>query len=101
MELDVAVVGRHVYILANVGKSVEVSPFTPANKPIEAKAVYAAVQYQCRFCGNDYIFVIRDAIYMSLMANSLIPPFMLQEAGVQVNERAKIHAYSLTTFDIH
>ena len=95
MELDshanMAVVGRHAYTLADAGKTVEVSPFTPAYNSIRAKLIDAAVQYQCPFSGEEYIFVIRDAIQMPSMDHSLVPPFMLREAGIQVNERAKIH----------
>ena len=77
----------------------EVSPFSKQYEPIRARLVDAAVQYQCPFSGEEYIFVLRDAIYMPSMDHGLIPPFMLREAGIEVNERAKIHTADPTTKD--
>ena len=33
------------------------------------------------------------------MANNLLPPFMLRKAGVEVNDKAKIHTQDLMTDD--
>ena len=39
---NMAVIGKHAYILAETGKMVEVNPFTPTYKPIKAPIVGAA-----------------------------------------------------------
>ena len=41
---NMAVIGKHTYILAETGKMVEVNPFTPTYKPIEAPIVDPALQ---------------------------------------------------------
>ena len=80
-ELDshaiMAVIGRHGYILAETGKMVEVNPFTPTNKPIEAPIVDAALQYDSPYDGKSYILVVRNALHVPSMCNNLLPPFML------------------------
>ena len=48
---------------------------------------------------KTYILVIRNAIYVPTMVNNLIPPFMMREAGINANERAKIHTTNPTTND--
>ena len=35
--------------------------------------------------------MIRNALYVDNMTNNLIPPFLMREAGITVNETAKIH----------
>ena len=54
---------------------------------MEAKLVDAALLYECPYEGKSYILVIRNAIHVDSMENNLIPPFILRETGLQVNER--------------
>ena len=91
---NMAVIGRHAYILAETGKMMEVNPFTLTYKPIEAPIVHAAFQYDSTYDGKSYILVGRNALHVPSMYNNLLPPFMLQEAGITVNNKAKIHMIS-------
>ena len=96
---NMAVIGRQTYILAETGKMVEVNPFTPTYKPIEAPIVDDALQYNSPYDGKCYILVVRNALHVPSMCNNLPPPFMLQEAGITVNDKAKIHMTNLTAED--
>ena len=58
---------------------------------MEAELVDVALLYECPYEGKLHVLVIRNAIHIDSMENILIPPIILQEAGLQVNERAKIH----------
>ena len=78
----------------------EVNPFTPDYKAITAKVVDAAIRYDCPYEGQSYILIIRNAIQVPSMENNLIPPFLLREAGIIVNDKAKIHVAD-TTVDNH
>ena len=62
--------------------------------PVEI--VDAAVIYDCEFTGSLYIMVIRNVLYLRAMNVSLIPPFMMRMAGVEVNECPKFLAKALT-----
>jgi hypothetical protein len=93
------VVGRHAYILAETGKTVEVSPYTPDYKAMQVPLVDAAVRYDCPFAGKSYILVIRNALHVPSMNNNLIPPFLLREAGITVSDVPKIHVADPTEDD--
>ena len=103
MELDshtnMPVVGRHSYIINYSGQMVDVKPFTPQCRSMEAELVDVALLYECPYEGKSYILVIRNAIHVDSMENNLIPPSILREAGLQVNERAKIHTNDPTADD--
>ena len=66
---------------------------------MEAELVDAALLYECPYEGKSHILVIRNAIHVDSMENNLIPPFIVQEAGLQVNKRAKIHTEDPTADD--
>ena len=85
------VAGRNCYILSESGKYVNVSPFTPAYKALQGPMVDAAIQYDSPYDGKSYIVVIWNALHVPSMMNNLLPPFMLREAGVEINDKAKIH----------
>ena len=95
MELDshanMPVVGKHAYIIAETGKKFDVSPFTPDYQPLTVPLVDAMVRYDNPYNGKSYILVLRNALYVPSMENNLIPPFMLREMGVTVNDVPKIH----------
>ena len=94
-ELDIhanmPVVGNHAYIIAETGKKVYVSPFTPDYKPLTVPLVDAMIKYDNPYNGKSYILVLCNAHYDLSMDNNLIPPFMLREMGVTVNDVPKIH----------
>lgn len=88
------VVGQQCALLSDSGKLAHVSPFTPDYDPMEIPIVDAAILYQCPFNGMTYILVIRNALYVPGMVHNLIPPFILREAGISVNDIPKIHVES-------
>ena len=103
MELDshanMPVVGKEALIVEQSGKTVEVSPFTPDYKPIKVEVVNAVMQYDSPLDGREYMLVIQNALYVPSMSNNLIPPFIMRENGIIVNECAKIHCEDPTRED--
>ena len=95
MELDshanMPVVGKHAYIITKTGKKVDVSPFMPDYQPLMVPLVDATVRYDNPYNGKSYILVLRNALYVLSMDNNHIPPFMLREMEVAVNDVPKIH----------
>ena len=77
MELDshanMPVVGQHSYIINYSGQKVDVKPFTPQYRSMEAELVDAALLYECPYEGKSYILVIRNTIHVDSMENNLIP----------------------------
>ena len=87
---NMPMVGKHAYIIAETGKKVDVSPFTPDYKPLMVPLVDAMVKYDNPYNRKSYILVLQNALYVQSMDN-LIPPIMLREMGVTVNDIPKIH----------
>ena len=85
------VVGSSAYILNESGESAEVNAFSPDYPTRNIPIVDAALQYESPYDGKTYILVIRNALYVPSMKNNLIPPFILREAGIEVNDVPKIH----------
>ncbi|CAJ1959259.1 unnamed protein product, partial [Cylindrotheca closterium] len=85
------VVGCQAFILADTGKTVSVSAYNPDYPSKQIPVVDAALLYQDRFSGEEHILVIRNALHVPSMANNLIPPFIMREHGIKVNDTAKIH----------
>ena len=96
---NMAVAGRGAYILAETGKDVEVSAFTPEHEPMKYKVVDVAIQYDDPYDQRTYAFVIRNALHVPAMTNNLIPPFMIREAGIRINDIPKIHVKEPTEDD--
>ena len=93
------VVGRHAYVISDTGKLADVSPFTPDYASMQIRVVDAAVQYDCQYTGKSYILVIRNALHVPAMKHNLLPPFILREAGIVVQETPKIHVDEPTIND--
>ena len=74
----------------------DVAPFAPDFKPISVELVDAALKYECPYSGELKILIIRRGLYIPSMTHNLLPPFMLREAGITINEVPKIHVTSPT-----
>ena len=96
---NMPVVGKHAYIIAETSKKVDVSPFTPDYQPLTVPLVDTTVRYDNPYNGKSYILVLRNELYVPSMDNNLIPPFMLREMGVTVNDVPKIHKEDPTVDD--
>jgi hypothetical protein len=93
---NMPVVGIQAFILGHPGKRVDVSPFSPDYEPLEAELVDAAVLYCDKYTGESYVMVLRNAIHVPSMNNNLIPPFIMREAGIIVNDVPKIQVNNPT-----
>ena len=97
--VNMAVVGTHSTIISDTARIANVSPYTPDYKSMQVKIVDAVVKYECPYTGQDYALIIWNALHVPSMANNIIPPFMLREAGIKVNDTPKIHCDNPTVRD--
>lgn len=86
------VLGQHAYIFETTGRTYNVKPFdstlgTASNIPI----VDGTVAYECPYSSKTYILILRNTLYMLSLQHNLIPPFIMREGGVKVNDVPKIH----------
>ena len=91
---NMPVIGRNAYILSKIGETVDLAPFTPDYNPISVELVDAALKYECPYSGEVKILIIRRGLHVPSMTHNLLPPFMLREAGIQINDVPKIHVTS-------
>ena len=96
---NMPVVEKHAFIIAETGKKVDVSPFPPDYKPLIVPLVDATVKYDIPYDGKTYILVLHNALYVPSMDHNLIPPLMLREMEVTVNDVPKIHKEDPTVDD--
>ena len=86
------VLGSNCTIVNNTGHSVEVKPFSDDCKVLQSvPIVHAVIKYECDVTGETYFLVFKNALYVPSMDHNLIPPFIMREAGVVVNDVPKIH----------
>ena len=80
---NMPVIGKNAYILSKISGTVDVAP---DYKPISVELVDAALKYECPYSGEVKILIIRRGLYVPSMTHNLLPPFMLREAGIHINE---------------
>ena len=51
----------------------------------------AVIAYDFQTSGETYLLVVRNALCVPTMEINLIPPFILREAGLVLNDTPKIH----------
>ena len=91
---NMCVLGKYCYLLSELStaQTVHVGVFSDSagglnNVPI----VDAMIAYDCERTNQVYLLVLRNALYIKDMDDNLILPFILQDAGLTVNDKAKIH----------
>ena len=84
------VVGKHSIIFDTAGKTCTVNAFSPSAGTVdEVPIVDAAIAYDCPIQGKTFILLMRNVLSIPELSHNLIPPFILREGGVIVNECPK------------
>ena len=97
---NMAIIGRNAYILNDSGRTAQVSPFTQDYEALsEVPIVDAAILYECPHTNKAHILIVRNALSVPAMEHNLIPPFIMQEAGIRVNDTPKIQVHDPTEED--
>ncbi len=92
---NMVVVGGHASVFGNSGKSADVRPFSNDCSKLESVPIVdAAMAYDCPYSMKTYILAVKNALHVPSMEHNLVPPFILREAGLTVNDVLKIHTKS-------
>eukprot|EP00957_Ditylum_brightwellii_P002095 161173-Ditylum_brightwellii.AAC.1 len=75
------------------------NPFTPDYDAMKVRLGDAALKYDCPYTDKTYILLVSNTLYVPSMDHNLIPPFVLREAGLRVNDTSKIHKVNPTVND--
>ena len=92
---NMAVAGANVSIISKSGLVATVTPFLPdlpAMEDVEIGDV--AMAYDDPRTGVTYLLVMRNALLIPTMDHNLIPPFLIREAGLFLDETPKCHVPS-------
>ena len=92
---NMAVLGKDCFVFEQTGRFCDVSAFSPSIETTSLPIVDAVIVYDCPYTLTLYLLMIRNALYVKDMSNNLLPPFLLREAQIEVNECPKIHAISV------
>ena len=87
------VLGKNCFIFDTVhGQTCDVEPFDRSLGVAKSiPVVDAALAYDCPVTHESYLLIIRNALYVETMEVNLLPPFIMREAGLLVNDTPKIH----------
>ena len=91
---NMCVLGKHCYLLTELetAQTVSVGAFSESTRGLNnVSIVDVMLAYDCERTNQVYLLVLRNVLYIESMDDNLIPPFILQEAGLTMNKRAKIH----------
>ena len=89
---NMVVVGSQATVFGQSGRSADVKPFSNDCSKLESVPIVdAAVAYDCPYSMKTFILTVRNALHVKSMANNLVPPFILREAGLLVNDVPRIH----------
>ena len=84
--------GRHAIIIEDMGKTVDVKPYTPDYNALQkVPVVTGAIVTECAFTGKTRIFIFHNDLSIPAMYHNLVPTFILREAGLIDNDTPKIH----------
>ena len=99
---NMIVVGAQATIIQRSGRSAKVRAFSEECTKLEKiQIVDAVIAYDCPYEMKTYLLIVRNALYVPLMAHNLIPPFIMQKAGLVVNDVPKIHCGNEVTRESH
>jgi len=98
---NIVMVGDECIIFHNTGITCTVNAFTESSGKLEQVPIIDDdVSYDCLFQAKYYILLVRNAFHVPDIAVDLLPPFIIREAGLQINECPKIQL-SDPTVEVH
>ena len=90
---NMAVAGANVLIISKSGLVATVTPFLADLPPMDDIEIGdVAMAYDNPRTGVTYILVMRNALLIPTMDHNLIPPFLIREAVLFLDETPKLHA---------
>ena len=90
---NMVVLGNQCIIIQRTGRYADVNSFaSDVGSMARVPIVDAALAYDCPHSERTFLLVARNALFVESMDHNFFPPFIMREAGSEVDELAMIHA---------
>ena len=87
---NMVVVGRNCTVFDSTGKTCTVNSFAESAGRLEhVPIVDAVVAYDCPYNAKVYLLLMRNALQVSDIQVNLLPPFIVREAGLHIDDCPK------------
>ncbi len=99
---NMPVAGCGTTVISSTGRHATVTPFSgtlPSMDKVEI--VDVAMAFDDPITTRTFILVMRNALYIPLMGHNLIPPFIMREASLYVDETPKFQLADRASIDNH
>ena len=98
---NMVVVGKNCVIFDDTDKTCTVNAFSEsAGKLHDIPIIDAVIAYDCPYQCKTFLLLMRNALYISELEINLLPPFIVRESGIQIDECPKIQTIN-PTIDNH
>ena len=85
-------VGKQAFVFSQSGHSVDIKAFTEEVGGLsKVPIVDAVIVYDFPCTGDTFLLVVRNYLCVLVMDHNILPPFILSEAVLVVNNTPKIH----------
>ena len=87
---NMVVVGKHSTIFDDTGKTCTVNAFSEsAGKLDNVPFVDAVIAYDCPYQCKTFLLLMRNVLFIPELEINLLPPFIVREAGIHIDECPK------------
>ena len=88
---NMVVLGKHSFVFEKTGRACNVQAFsTELVIAADVQIVDGAIAYECPYTKTAYVLIVSNSLHMPTMEHNLIPPFIMRDGGVIVNDFPKI-----------
>ena len=92
LHANMVVIGAQGTIIQKMGKYADINGFSSdVGTMLRVPIVDAVLAYDCPISGKTTLLVARNALFVENMDYNLIPPFIMRESGLKMEEQAEIH----------
>ena len=97
---NMVVVGRHCTLFDSTGQTYTINAFSESSGKLHnIPIVDAVVAYDCPYKAKTFLLLMRNALYIPDLDINLLPPFIVREAGISLNEFPKSQTIDPTVED--
>ena len=86
----------------HTGRTADVRAFSDKVDKLESVPIVdSALAYDCLKIIKTYLLIVKNALHITSMQHNLIPPFIMREAGIEVNDVPRIHIWDELICESH